>query len=101
MARTHTLPHYCSQLCANEAHEAGAHSGEWVDTESEAYLDAHPDAEERCDWCSPTAQCLDRGHGECAGEVNYYPRRANRFVDDGKWFPRCERHHDAYARRGE
>jgi hypothetical protein len=45
------LPHYCSQMCANEAHEAGAHGGEWVHTESEAYLDAHPDAEERCDWC--------------------------------------------------
>jgi len=45
------LPHYCSYLCAGEAYEAGAHEGEYVDTESEDYLEAHPDAPERCDWC--------------------------------------------------
>jgi hypothetical protein len=46
------LPHYCSSICANEAEEAGAHEGEWVDTESEEYLNAHPDMPELCDWCA-------------------------------------------------
>jgi len=45
------LPHYCSYFCAGEAYDAGAHEGEYVDTESEDYLDAHPDAPDRCDWC--------------------------------------------------
>ena len=46
------LPHYCSDLCANEAYAAGVFDGTaWVYTESEEYLDAHPDAPERCDWC--------------------------------------------------
>ena len=48
---TSSLPHYCSYECAAEAREAGAYEGEWVYTESAGYLDAHPDAEERCDWC--------------------------------------------------
>lgn len=47
------LPHFCSDLCAREAYEAGGYEGEWVDTESEAYLNAHPDAPELCDWCDP------------------------------------------------
>jgi hypothetical protein len=50
-ATTRELPHYCSQMCATEAYEAGAHHGEWVHTESEDYLNAYPEAEERCDWC--------------------------------------------------
>ena len=51
MAQTQALPHFCSELCATEAQEAGTYEGRWVNTESDAYLNAHPDAEEHCDWC--------------------------------------------------
>lgn len=50
-ATTRELPRYCSFLCADEAYAAGAHEGVWVDTESEEWLNAHPEAEECCDWC--------------------------------------------------
>lgn len=46
------LPKYCSSLCANEAREAGVLEGDWIDTESEEYLDSlEDDSEEHCDWC--------------------------------------------------
>ena len=51
------LPHYCSDLCAREAYDAGAHEGEWVNTESEEYLATlDDDAEESCDWCDDDAE---------------------------------------------
>ena len=46
-------PKLCSWLCAGEwaeAHGVPYKTLKWVDTESEAYLEAHGD-EEHCDWC--------------------------------------------------
>jgi len=49
-----STPRYCSQLCANEALEAGVRDAgdRWIDTESSAFLDAQEDDSiEVCDWC--------------------------------------------------
>lgn len=54
MTPKHELPHFCSDLCAREALEAGTYEGAWVDTESDEYQNSLSDdaeSNERCDWC--------------------------------------------------
>jgi hypothetical protein len=45
--------------------------------------------------------CLENGNGPCAGAVEFHPRYDTRYVDDNRYFPRCEAHYAAYAERCE